>query len=72
MRHQPKKKKEKIDWGIFSLGVIATLVGHSCALTGQAGYRAGYATGTHVRVGGAIVALFGLLALYEALKKDKK
>lgn len=46
--------------GILVSALVAALVGVKCLLTGAAGYRAGYAQGTHVRIAGFVLSIVGI------------
>jgi hypothetical protein len=64
-----KPTNAKKRWPGIVLAVLFILVGLASVITGRGGQKFGYPRGDHVRVGGALVMLTGVAALYAGLRK---
>lgn len=58
--------------GPLTWGLISLFVGGRLLATGRAGYRAGYAAGDHVRIGGAILLGLGIWMVIVAARRLSK
>lgn len=58
--------------GPFLTGLIMLWGGARTAISGQAGHKAAYATGDHVRLGGALVFGLGVWLLVVAIRRKTK
>ncbi len=57
--------------GLKMLSITSILGGVYCLFTGRAGYRAAYATGTHVRLAGALLLCYGLWLARKLYREDQ-
>ena len=64
--------KAKIRWGTFSLGIVIVALGIGSCITGtfEMSNFGIYLEGTHARLSGAVLCIFGLGIMFTGVKRN--
>lgn len=58
--------------GGYLFSAIAIVGGFACALVGQGGFRSAYTSGMHIRIGGALLFISGVVMLTSTMRMRRK